>query len=386
MEAKEVAKVQDAAHGQELAKEETLLTLTEFMTSVIGQLSTEKKYSAVRTYTSTRNSFTAFAKEEKGEYTPETGRGMSLLENNEELSESGEVTPSEEKPDLSLPSVFTAGRLKAYETWLRGRGREWGTVSTYMRTLQAVYNRYCEPGTVGYNPKMFDGVYTKVESHTKRALDEEQMGTLLAADFEALPKEVRCALAYFLLMFLFRGMPFIDLAYLRKQDLKGDKIVYCRHKTGRQIIVRIPREAKAVFEQFRDQNSASPYLFPILDGKLRDDGELYEQYLQALRRFNKQLQVVAKVLLPDAKLSSYTPRHTWATLAFHHNVSIGIISKALGHSSIKVTETYLKPFEDEKVDIANDELIVTVVRKKNAVKESLNRRQEHFQGVGLLTK
>ena len=66
------------------------------------------------------------------------------------------------------------------------------------------------------------------------------------------------------------------------------------------------------------------------------------------------------MLLPGVKLSSYTPRHTWATLAFHAGVSIGIICKALGHSSIKVTETYLKPFENEKVDAANDELIISV--------------------------
>lgn len=58
---------------------------------------------------------------------------------------------------------------------------------------------------------------------------------------------------------------------------------------------------------------------------------------------------------------TYTARHTWATLAFHAGVNIGIICKALGHSSIKVTETYLKPFENEKVDIANDELIISVV-------------------------
>ena len=57
----------------------------------------------------------------------------------------------------------------------------------------------------------------------------------------------------------------------------------------------------------------------------------------------------------------YIWRHTWATLAFHAGVNIGIICKALGHSSIKVTETYLKPFENEKVDIANDELIISVV-------------------------
>lgn len=56
----------------------------------------------------------------------------------------------------------------------------------------------------------------------------------------------------------------------------------------------------------------------------------------------------------------YIFRHTWATLAFHAGMSIGIISKALGHFSIKVTETYLKPFENEKVDAANEELIISV--------------------------
>lgn len=56
----------------------------------------------------------------------------------------------------------------------------------------------------------------------------------------------------------------------------------------------------------------------------------------------------------------YIARHTWATLAFHAGMSIGIISKALGHFSIKVTETYLKPFENEKVDAANEELIISV--------------------------
>ena len=96
-------------------------------------------------------------------------------------------------------------------------------------------------------------------------------------------------------------------------------------------------------------------------GKIKKDKELYMNYLRVLRNFNLKLEKIATLLLPDVKLSSYTPRHTWATLAFHAGVNIGIICKALGHSSIKVTETYLKPFENEKVDIANDELIISVV-------------------------
>ena len=100
-------------------------------------------------------------------------------------------------------------------------------------------------------------------------------------------------------------------------------------------------------------------------------------YLRALRGFNLKLEKIASLLLPGVKLSSYVARHTWATLAFHAGMSIGIISKALGHFSIKVTETYLKPFENERVDAANDELITSVAKcgkkKKVASKIPCNR-------------
>ena len=343
-----------------------------YMQSVIGQLEADKKRSAVHTYTYALKSVTEFY--------------------------GGEGTP------MPVGEVFTPGRLKEYEEWMklegarkRSSGKEGAqkidrgpkglslnTISTYMRDLKAVYNRLADEKVLAYNSKLFDDVYTKVESQTKRALEAEQMNTLLHTDIEELPGGVRCALAYFLLMFLFRGMPFIDLAYLRKQDVKGRCIVYSRHKTGRQMAVRIPKEAAGLMEEFRNMNPGSVYLFPILNeedgqegrskrdeqgrkdgqgrdnGKVKKDKELYLEYLRALRNFNLKLERIASLFLPGVKLSSYTPRHTWATLAFHSGVSIGIICKALGHSSIKVTETYLKPFENEKVDAANDELIISV--------------------------
>lgn len=299
---------------------------------VIAQLRSDKKHPAVHTYTATMHSFTAFSAE----------KGVPM----------------------TVEAVFIKGRLKEYENWLRERKAEWNTVSTYMRTLKAVYNRLVADKRVAYEPRLFEDIYTKVESHTKRSLDEEQMQTLLTTDFEALPHDVQCAFAYFLLMFLFRGMPFIDLAHLRKQDLKGNTLTYCRHKTRREIVLHIPQVAVKLFEAFSNQSPCSGYLFPILDEGIKDDAELYEYYRKALRRFNKKLQKVAGLLLGGAALSSYTPRHTWATLAFHSGVPVGIISKALGHSSIKVTETYLKPFENAKVDMANDELIVAIKNKQ----------------------
>lgn len=309
--------------------------LRYYMTSIISCLKMDKKRAAVHTYTCTLHSFINFS------------AGSS---------------------EIPVEEVFIPGKLKEYQEWLVRRGLRWNTVSTYMRTLQAVFNRLVANNRIPYNPKLFEDIYTKVEPQTKRALAEEQMGRLLHTDPAKFPEKLSRAHAYFLLMFFFRGMPFIDLAYLRKQDLQGNRIVYCRHKTGKQLTVRIPPEAMKLLEIYRDRDTSSPYLFPILKGKQINDEKQYCSYLAALREFNIKLSKLSKWLLSGVKVSSYTARHTWATLAFYRGVHVGIISKALGHSSIKVTETYLRPFENEKVDKANEDLIISIINSNDEKK------------------
>lgn len=322
---------------ERIEKDDGRLDLSLYMAEVVEGLKEDRRYPAVHTYNSTLRSFAKFA--------------CGVMPVNE---------------------VFTPGRLKEYEDWLLEKRLSWNTVSTYMRTLQAVYNRLSPPGTPAHNPRLFDDVYTKVKSQTKRALTEEQTGRLMGADLDVLSKELRRAQAYFLLMFLFRGMPFIDLAHLRKKDVKDGKIVYRRHKTGKQITLRIPREALPLLKEYKDKDEASLYLFPILNAAPKGEAALYECYQKALRAFNKKLGVLAQRLLPGVKLSSYTARHTWATLAYHTGMPVGIICQALGHSSIRVTETYLKPFENERVDKANRKLISSVRKSKWGNGETYN--------------
>ena len=116
-----------------------------------------------------------------------------------------------------------------------------------------------------------------------------------------------------------------------------------------------------LFEEFRNKNPASPYLFPILSRELRNEWQLYRCYLEALRNFNRKLVKIGKLLLPGVKISSYTARHTWATLSFYMGTPLGIISQALGHSSVRVTETYLKPFGNKKMDDANNQLLQRII-------------------------
>ena len=307
-----------------------------YMPEVIGMLKREGKFPAMHVYACTLRSYEKFCAEER--------------------------YPKNTTASLSMQEIFTPERLKEYEDWLAGQQSSPNTISTYMRTLQAVYNRWMSPGIEGYNPVLFKDVYTKVESRTKRALTAEQMEQLRNTDFSVLTLRQQQVLTYFLLMFMLRGMPFIDLAHLRKSDLRNRRITYRRHKTGKLMVVDVPPDAMRLLQKYRDKTD-SEYLFPLLHGGLFME-EHHHRYQETLRHFNRELARLMKQLLPGVSVSSYTARHTWATLAYHSGVPVGLISQSLGQSSIRVTMTYLKPFDAEVIDRINRQVISLVKKSK----------------------
>ena len=307
-----------------------------YIPEVIGMLKREGKFPAMHVYACTLRSYEKFCAEERH--------------------------PKNTTASLSMQEIFTPERLKEYEDWLAGQQSSPNTISTYMRTLQAVYNRWMSPGIEGYNPVLFKDVYTKVESRTKRALTAEQMEQLRNTDFSVLTLRQQQVLTYFLLMFMLRGMPFIDLAHLRKSDLRNRRITYRRHKTGKLMVVDVPPDAMRLLQKYRDKTD-SEYLFPLLHGGLFME-EHHHRYQETLRHFNRELARLMKQLLPGVSVSSYTARHTWATLAYHSGVPVGLISQSLGHSSIRVTMTYLKTFDAEVIDRINRQVISLVKKSK----------------------
>ena len=73
---------------------------------------------------------------------------------------------------VSMPSLLIVGKrisplievnpewLKGFEVHLRSRGCSWNTVSTYLRTFRAVYNRAVDLRKAPYIPHLFRSVYT----------------------------------------------------------------------------------------------------------------------------------------------------------------------------------------------------------------------------------
>ena len=115
-----------------------------------------------------------------------------------------------------------------------------------MRTLRAVYNRAVDRHMAPYVPHHFRYVYTGTRADRKRALDKEDMGRLMERTSETIMSGEQRFTTYarlFFLMFLLRGIPFVDLAYLKKRDMDGNAITYRRRKTGKILTVTLVPEA-----------------------------------------------------------------------------------------------------------------------------------------------
>lgn len=253
-----------------------------------------------------------------------------------------------------LPFYKMTGRLVGgYNSFLEGRGLLRNSISFYMRILRAAYNQAADRGLVR-QAFPFRQVYTGIDKTRKRAVGEETVLRLFHLELPAF-SALDFARDLFIFSYCTRGMAFVDIAYLKKKDLRGGEIRYARHKTRQTLCVRIEVAARKIIDKYAGLAPDTPYLFPILTG--RGEEADFREYCSALDRQNRMLKKLSALLPDGCRLTSYTARHTWATAARNHQVPLSVISVGLGHTSERTTRIYLAELENAAIDSANRELL-----------------------------
>lgn len=244
----------------------------------------------------------------------------------------------------------TDGLMMAFENHLREQRLCSNTTSYYLRNLRAIYQRAVAKGlTKDAHP--FEHVYTGVAKTRKRAISADAISRIRQLDFRHAP-QLDYARDLFLFSLFMRGMSFVDMAYLRKTDLRGGVVSYVRQKTGRQLTIKWEDMMQEIVDKY--DTSGSPYLLPIIRNV---EADARRQYKSALRLMNNSLKTIQEMAGLSAPLTSYVARHTWATLAKERHISLSVISEAMGHDSEKTTKIYLASLDTSEVDIANRSIL-----------------------------
>ena len=257
---------------------------------------------------------------------------------------------------VNLPfSAMTEQLIADYNAFLVQRGMVRNSISFYMRIIRAVYNKAVRQKLVEQSHP-FTEVYTGIDRTRKRAVSESVISQLYKLKLaEGTP--LALARDIFIFSYCTRGMAFVDIAYLKKENIQNGVICYARRKTGQLLSVRIEPSIQRIIDQY--SSALSPYVFPILTST--DTKEAYEEYQVAINNHNRQLRRLSKMLPAGCKLTSYTSRHSWATAARNHNVPISVISAGMGHTSEQTTQIYLTMLENSVIDDANQGLIMSLL-------------------------
>lgn len=252
--------------------------------------------------------------------------------------------------------------LKKYEEYMtETKDRSITTVSIYIRTLRAIFNKAIDEGELDKEFYPFGKKKYKVPKtkNTKRSLSKQELKTL----FQSIPKipEQQKAKDFWFFSYSCNGMNLKDIALLKYKDIEDDKIEFYRVKTRstskgdlKPITVYLNDFTRSIIEMYgKKKADRSEYIFDIFNKDMSP-----EDKQRAIKNFTRFVNQHMKNLCKDNKLpeniSTYWARHSFASNFVASGGSIVDIMESMGHNNIQTTQNYLQSFEgDAKKKILN---------------------------------
>jgi integrase len=209
----------------------------------------------------------------------------------------------------------------------------------------------------------------KAQPVERRRLTSEEIASLVALDLKPGSRR-RVVRDLYLVCFYAAGVRVSDALCLTPDNVRNDRLDYRMLKTGHIQSIKLPSQALELLSPYLEAAAARagerrpyPYLFPLMKtGNDADPVSLRKRIQSANVRANKALKGVAKAagIAPEG-FTMHTARHSFADLARQAG-DLYAVSKALGHSRLQTTQTYLSSFDRTAVDRLTDAMWSTTDR------------------------
>ncbi len=260
---------------------------------------------------------------------------------------------------VSLESI-TITWVRKYADFLRAEGKTQATIAIQLRTLRAILNEARRIGVIKESQYPFGRGRYEIQAGEgrKMALTLEQIGQIARYDDgSAATAKYR---DYWLFLYLCNGINVADFVKLRYRDIVNGEICFVRQKTEhttktrKEICVIVTPQMQDIIDRLGNPPRPDAFLFPVLVGNETPIEQKHKtQYLT--RAINKRMAEIGEKL-GIGNISTYTARHSFATVLKRAGANIAYISESLGHNDLKTTENYLASFEREE-RVKNAELL-----------------------------
>lgn len=253
---------------------------------------------------------------------------------------------------------ITPQLLRSFETYgIEARGNARTTVAKDLSIIRTMLYRAIRDGLAKQEDNPFFHFQIQQGRPERDTLSLRQLRKLEAVDLEEGSREWH-ARSCFLFALYAAGVRFKDVALMKRRNVvqtdEGWRVAYHMSKTGQARSVQLLPPALRIARWYLDrrQETHEPWLFPLLDGcDLSTPEKKHTAVNRENRRYNRHLQNVAEHAgVTGVHVSFHVARHSFASIAQRKGWDVAEISQALGHSSLKVTEQYLKGFDDTDLD------------------------------------
>lgn len=260
--------------------------------------------------------------------------------------------------------------LTTYEQWMQQYGKasqsklksstgaSATTVGIYLRHVRSVVNDAIESGLLSRDAYPFgrNRYVIPAGANVKKALPKVDIEQIKAYQPTPGTMEQRSH-DLWLFSYFCNGANLTDICRLTwsRVDLKEGKLTFIRQKTARSkkqnqtpIVAHLRSETIAIIERWGTKDrKANSYVFPFLNANMNDQQKKQVVH-QTVKMTNKWMGKIAEQLGIEGDVNTYSARHSFATSLLKSKAPLAFISKSLGHTNLKTTESYLGSFDDEE--------------------------------------
>lgn len=251
--------------------------------------------------------------------------------------------------------------LNKYESWMVANGKSLTTVGIYARSIRTILNMAIENGKLSKEDYPFGKRKYQIPAsrNIKKAAQKSDIKKIVdyvpKTQFEAWGRDM------WLFSYLCNGANIKDIVLLKEKNMDSKSIQFIRSKTERStkqdlkaiMVMRIPKINEIIEKWGLKNKTSNTYVFGLVEET--DTIEKKRAKIKDItKRINKYMRRVVAALELEIDLTTYSARHSFATILKRSGASTEFIGESLGHKNNKTTENYLDSFEDEmKMEFQN---------------------------------
>jgi integrase len=254
---------------------------------------------------------------------------------------------------------FTEEWLRSFEDYYQSKGVK---CFNYMVHLRSVFNKAVEKKIADFKKNPFKNPYTNPYGYDFSKLKKSKIAKVNNNRIKDLTKDQLIALnqyeprteneAKYLAMWFFSfynfGVNLIDIATLKRSDIKNERWYYHRSKTGTGLKNGKPLlpEAQAIIAKY---DTGGKYIFDILNGFDKNEKTKTDRVRAYARYIRNACTRVSKRLEFEGYFTYYSARYSSATLALNEGADRNTVSHLLDHENFSTIDNYAGRADDDKV-------------------------------------